>query len=234
MPRAGYGPGRAHLFRFRPAPVSGIPCCVRGLNSQMRLPIPAYPRNCAGQQRRSCDRLRAGLRRDRRRQTRPQGRLQGRAAMTTISSAGRVSGAGAGILDKERTIAMAGFNRWLVPPAALCIHLCIGMAYGFSVFWLPLSRAIGLDGAEGVSGHLAVPGTVHHHLRLESREHGLDVHAVLRRARRLRRDLGRLARARRPAQGRLRRRAVLVRRPRARRDRHLSRISSGSCGSAPA
>jgi MFS family permease len=49
-----------------------------------------------------------------------------------------------GILDKERTIATAGFNRWMVPPAALCIHLCIGMAYGFSVFWLPLSRAIGL------------------------------------------------------------------------------------------
>src|ERR1700704_1088825 len=48
------------------------------------------------------------------------------------------------ILDRERIIATAGFNRWLVPPAALCIHLCIGMAYGFSVFWLPLSRAIGL------------------------------------------------------------------------------------------
>src|SRR6478752_1374748 len=64
--------------------------------------------------------------------------------MTTISSAGSVSGAGAGFLDKERTIATAGFNRWLVPPAALCIHLCIGMAYGFSVFWLPLSQAIGI------------------------------------------------------------------------------------------
>jgi MFS family permease len=65
--------------------------------------------------------------------------------MTTLSSsAGTMSGAGAGLLDKERTIATAGFNRWLVPPAALCIHLCIGMAYGFSVFWLPLSRAIGL------------------------------------------------------------------------------------------
>jgi MFS family permease len=62
--------------------------------------------------------------------------------MTTIG--GTLSGAGAGILDKERTVATAGFNRWMVPPAALCIHLCIGMAYGFSVFWLPLSRAIGL------------------------------------------------------------------------------------------
>jgi MFS family permease len=49
-----------------------------------------------------------------------------------------------GLLDKERTIAGAGFNRWLVPPAALAIHLCIGMAYGFSVFWLPLSRALGI------------------------------------------------------------------------------------------
>ena len=51
---------------------------------------------------------------------------------------------GPGILDKERIVAKPGFNRWLVPPAALGIHLCIGMAYGFSVFWLPLSRAIGV------------------------------------------------------------------------------------------
>jgi MFS family permease len=64
--------------------------------------------------------------------------------MTTISSAGTMSGAGSGILDRAHTIAKPGFNRWLVPPAALCIHLCIGMAYGFSVFWLPLSRSIGL------------------------------------------------------------------------------------------
>jgi MFS family permease len=68
--------------------------------------------------------------------------------MTTISSAGTMTGAGGGILDKERTIAAAGFNRWLVPPAALCIHLCIGMAYGFSVFWLPLSRAVGLTSSK--------------------------------------------------------------------------------------
>lgn len=50
----------------------------------------------------------------------------------------------AGFLDKERIIAGEGFNRWLVPPAALAIHLCIGMAYGFSVFWLPLSKALGI------------------------------------------------------------------------------------------
>ena len=39
-----------------------------------------------------------------------------------------------GLLDKERIVAPADYNRWLVPPAALAIHLCIGMAYGFSVF----------------------------------------------------------------------------------------------------
>jgi MFS family permease len=49
-----------------------------------------------------------------------------------------------GFFSKERIVAGRGFNRWLVPPAALAIHLCIGMAYGFSVFWLPLSRAIGI------------------------------------------------------------------------------------------
>ncbi|MCW8207925.1 MFS transporter [Verminephrobacter aporrectodeae subsp. tuberculatae] len=52
----------------------------------------------------------------------------------------------AGLLDKERIIAGPGFNRWLVPPAALAIHLCIGMAYGFSVFWLPLSKALSTAG----------------------------------------------------------------------------------------
>jgi MFS family permease len=49
-----------------------------------------------------------------------------------------------GLLDLARIVARPGFNRWLVPPAALAIHLCIGMAYGFSVFWLPLSQAIGI------------------------------------------------------------------------------------------
>jgi MFS family permease len=52
---------------------------------------------------------------------------------------------GVSILAKQRTIAGPGFNRWLVPPAALCIHLCIGMAYGFSVFWLPLSHQLGIS-----------------------------------------------------------------------------------------
>jgi MFS family permease len=51
------------------------------------------------------------------------------------------------LLSRERTVAGPGFNRWLVPPAALAIHLCIGMVYGLSVFWLPLSQAVGLTHA---------------------------------------------------------------------------------------
>jgi MFS family permease len=49
-----------------------------------------------------------------------------------------------GFFSRERTVAAPGFNRWLVPPAALAIHLCIGMIYGMSVFWLPLSQAVGI------------------------------------------------------------------------------------------
>jgi MFS family permease len=65
--------------------------------------------------------------------------------MTAIGATAHDIAGGSGILDRERIVAKAGFNRWLVPPAALCIHLCIGMAYGFSVFWLPLSKAIGIQ-----------------------------------------------------------------------------------------
>src|SRR5450432_130987 len=65
--------------------------------------------------------------------------------MATIEQAGGLVGSKAGLLDRERTIAKSGFSRWLVPPAALAIHLCIGMAYGFSVFWLPLSKAVGIS-----------------------------------------------------------------------------------------
>jgi MFS family permease len=58
-----------------------------------------------------------------------------------------------GLLDRSRTVAKPGFNRWLVPPAALAIHLCIGMAYGFSVFWLPLTRVL------GITSPVACPGS---------------------------------------------------------------------------
>ena len=47
-------------------------------------------------------------------------------------------------LDRANTVAPPGFSRWMVPPAALCIHLCIGQAYAFSVFNLPMSKLIGI------------------------------------------------------------------------------------------
>src|ERR671913_121502 len=37
-------------------------------------------------------------------------------------------------LARERIIAKPGFNRWLIPPAALAVHLCIGQAYATSVY----------------------------------------------------------------------------------------------------
>jgi MFS family permease len=53
-------------------------------------------------------------------------------------------------LDRDRTVAGPGFSRWMVPPAALCVHLCIGQAYAFSVFNLPMTRLIGgTDSAPG-------------------------------------------------------------------------------------
>ncbi|WP_116076852.1 OFA family MFS transporter [Asanoa ferruginea] len=37
-------------------------------------------------------------------------------------------------LDREHTVAPPGFSRWLIPPAALSVHLCIGQAYATSVY----------------------------------------------------------------------------------------------------
>ncbi len=48
-------------------------------------------------------------------------------------------------LDREHSVAPAGYSRWRVPPAALAIHLAIGQAYAFSVFNLPLSTLVGVD-----------------------------------------------------------------------------------------
>ncbi len=50
-------------------------------------------------------------------------------------------------LDRENSVAGPNFNRWLVPPAALSIHLAIGQAYAFSVFNLPLTKLIGISQA---------------------------------------------------------------------------------------
>jgi MFS family permease len=63
----------------------------------------------------------------------------------TLESGNHPTPSDYGLLAKERSIAGPTYNRWLLPPAALAVHLCIGMAYGFSVFWLPLSRAIGIN-----------------------------------------------------------------------------------------
>jgi MFS family permease len=49
-----------------------------------------------------------------------------------------------GFFDRESTVARPGFSRWLVPPAALAVHLSIGQAYAFSVFKLPLTKVIGI------------------------------------------------------------------------------------------
>jgi MFS family permease len=50
----------------------------------------------------------------------------------------------ASFLDKSRIVAPPGYSRWLIPPAALCVHLCIGQAYAFSVFNLPMTKLIGI------------------------------------------------------------------------------------------
>jgi MFS family permease len=50
----------------------------------------------------------------------------------------------ADLLSRSRIVAEPGFNRWLVPPAALAIHLSIGQAYAFSVFKLPLTKVLGI------------------------------------------------------------------------------------------
>ncbi len=49
-----------------------------------------------------------------------------------------------GFLSREATVAAPGFSRWLVPPAAIAVHMCIGQVYGFSVFNKPLSTELGV------------------------------------------------------------------------------------------
>jgi MFS family permease len=63
-------------------------------------------------------------------------------------------------LDRDHTVAPANFNRWLIPPAALCIHLCIGEVYALSVFNLPLTRLIGLKASAPGDWSLADVGWI--------------------------------------------------------------------------
>lgn len=60
-------------------------------------------------------------------------------------------------LDRERSIAPAGYSRWLVPPAALAIHLSIGQVYAFSVFKNPL---LALKADDGTAWNLKAIGYV--------------------------------------------------------------------------
>ena len=57
------------------------------------------------------------------------------------------------VLDRERTIAGAGYSRWLIPPAALAVHLCIGQAYATSVYKDVARRALRRH-ADGDRDHL--------------------------------------------------------------------------------
>ncbi|MDR6265603.1 OFA family MFS transporter [Roseobacter sp. N2S] len=54
------------------------------------------------------------------------------------------SGGAFGFLMKENIVAKPGFNRWLVPPASIAIHLCIGSVYAWSVFNPALTRELGV------------------------------------------------------------------------------------------
>ena len=64
------------------------------------------------------------------------------------------------IFDREHTIAGPGYSRWLVPPAALAIHLSIGQAYAFSVFNLPMSKLIGITDSAPADWKLSTIGWV--------------------------------------------------------------------------
>ena len=117
--------------------------------------------------------------------------------MSAVEQA-QASGGLFGFLDRNRTIAKPGFSRWMVPPAALCIHLCIGQAYAFSVFNLPMTKLIGIT--------QSAPGD------WKLTELGWIFTIAIFVARHLCRDIRPLGRGRRPAPGDVRRRPVLGRR----------------------
>ncbi|NIJ13294.1 MFS family permease [Saccharomonospora amisosensis] len=53
-----------------------------------------------------------------------------------------------GFLDRSHSIAPANWSRWLIPPAALSVHLAIGQVYAWSVFKPPLEETLGLSGTQ--------------------------------------------------------------------------------------
>ena len=65
-----------------------------------------------------------------------------------------------GFFAKSRITAPPGYNRWLVPPAALSVHLCIGQAYAFSVFNEPLTRIIGVSASAADDWKLTTLGWI--------------------------------------------------------------------------
>ncbi|WP_197373892.1 L-lactate MFS transporter [Mycolicibacterium baixiangningiae] len=52
----------------------------------------------------------------------------------------------ASFFSRERIVAPPGWSRWLVPPAALSVHLSVGAAYSWSVFKKPLEEALDISG----------------------------------------------------------------------------------------
>jgi hypothetical protein len=52
----------------------------------------------------------------------------------------------ASFLDRDHSVAKPGYSRWLVPPAALAIHLSTGQVYAFSVFVNPILAYNAADG----------------------------------------------------------------------------------------
>ncbi|MQA08891.1 MAG: MFS transporter [Pseudonocardiaceae bacterium] len=53
-----------------------------------------------------------------------------------------------GFLSPSRIVAPHDWNRWLIPPAALSVHLAIGQVYAWSVFKPPLEETLGLSGTQ--------------------------------------------------------------------------------------
>ncbi|MFM9913086.1 MAG: OFA family MFS transporter [Methylophilaceae bacterium] len=66
-----------------------------------------------------------------------------------------------GFFSKERITASPTYNRWLIPPAALAVHLCIGQVYAFSVFNEPLTRLLGVTASAPADWHLTDIGWIY-------------------------------------------------------------------------